>query len=363
MHYAKYTKGDWVKLVVPTKVFPKLILKRFGNLYEKIISKENIELAYQKARRGKTCQRAVKRVDNQKEAYLDALHESLKNKTFRTSPYKEKIIYEPKLRTIYILPFYPDRIVQHAIMNIIEPIWNSRLIFDTYACRKNKGQHAGSKRSMQFVKRNKYCLKCDISKFYPSVNHDILFEIVKRKIKCPDTLNLLKEIITSVVGEKNVPIGNYLSQWFGNIYMGELDQVMKHKYKIRDYIRYCDDFLLFSNDKKFLRQLQVIIPEYLAKNLKLKMSKCDLIQTTQGIDFLGYRHFPQGYILVRKTTAKRIKRRIKALPWKVRHGIITPATARSVIASTSGWLKWANAHHFSIALKLAKLLEEVNAYK
>lgn len=338
-------------------------MKRHGDLYRKIISEENLKLAYQKSRKGKAWQRNVKEIDQRQEYYLSELLRILQNKEYKTSQYKTKMIYEPKVRTIYILPYYPDRILQHAIMNVLEPIWDKLFIYDSYACRQGKGQHKGSLRCMQFVKRNKYCLKCDISKFYPSVNHEKLLKIIKRKIKCKDTLVLLEEIINSIEGESNVPIGNYLSQWFGNLYMNELDQLIKHKYHIKDYIRYCDDFLLFSNSKEKLNQMKLIIEKFITEQLKMKLSKCDLFPVTQGVDFLGYRHFPQGYILLRKTTAKRVKKRLKSLFWKVKHKKISKESAISTIASTKGWLRWANTHNMSLSLKIMELETEIKEYE
>lgn len=338
-------------------------MKRHGDLYRKIISEENLKLAYQKSRKGKAWQRNVKEIDQRQEYYLSELLHILQNKEYKTSQYKTKMIYEPKFRTIYILPYYPDRILQHAIMNVLEPIWDKLFIYDSYACRQGKGQHKGSLRCMQFVKRNKYCLKCDISKFYPSVNHEKLLKIIKRKIKCKDTLVLLEEIINSIEGESNVPIGNYLSQWFGNLYMNELDQLIKHKYHIKDYIRYCDDFLLFSNSKEKLNQMKLIIEKFITEQLKMKLSKCDLFPVTQGVDFLGYRHFPQGYILLRKTTAKRVKKRLKSLFWKVKHKKISKESAISTIASTKGWLRWANTHNMSLSLKIMELETEIKEYE
>lgn len=338
-------------------------MKRHGDLYRKIINEENLKLAYQKSRKGKAWQRNVKEIDQRQEYYLSELLHILQNKEYKTSQYKTKMIYEPKFRTIYILPYYPDRILQHAIMNVLEPIWDKLFIYDSYACRQGKGQHKGSLRCMQFVKRNKYCLKCDISKFYPSVNHEKLLKIIKRKIKCKDTLLLLEEIINSIEGESNVPIGNYLSQWFGNLYMNELDQLIKHKYHIKDYIRYCDDFLLFSNSKEKLNQMKLIIEKFITEQLKMKLSKCDLFPVTQGVDFLGYRHFPQGYILLRKTTAKRVKKRLKSLFWKVKHKKISKESAISTIASTKGWLRWANTHNMSLSLKIMELETEIKEYE
>ena len=338
---------------------PIHFMKRHGNLFEQIISVENIRLAYLRARKGKGWQNTIQNFEKDLDANITKIHESLANKTFTTSPYKTKLIYEPKKRVIYRLPFNPDRIVQHALLNVIEPIWDGLFIHDSYACRSGKGMHAGSKRTMEFVRKNRYCLKCDISKFYPSIKHDILFEIVQRKIKCKDTLWLLKDIIYSIGDNTNTPIGNFTSQWFGNLYMNELDQLMKHKYHIKHYIRYCDDFLLFHDDKKFLGEMAVIIEEFLREKLRLTFSKCDLFPVSRGVDFLGYRHF-RGYILVRKSTAKRTKKRIKRLPVLLAKNKISIDQYRSSLASTMGWLKWSNSYNLRRSLKIDGLMEVCN---
>lgn len=338
-------------------------MKRHGNLYEKITDRANLEYAFDMARKGKTWQSKVKQADKNRQVLLDELEKSLREGTYKTSTYREKTIYEPKQRTIYILPFYPDRILQHAVMNVIAPIWDKLFIDDSYACRTGKGQHAGSKRCMQFVRRNKYCLQCDISKFYPSINHRVLLHIIAKKIKCKCTLKLLEEIITSIPGEANVPIGNFTSQWFGNLYMNELDQALKHGYKVRDYIRYCDDFLLFGNDKAQLNELAAIIKTYCRDRLKLKLSKCSLYHTSQGVDFLGYRHFPDGKILVRKSTAKRMKKKIKALRWEIKHGVKTKESALSTVASIEGWLKWSKSYNLRQSLHLEELKEAIKDEK
>ncbi len=336
-------------------------MKRHGRLFEKIVDPENIELAFSKAKRGKTWQDSVKEVEKDKAAKLEAIRRSLIEGTFTTSPYKIKIIHEPKERQIFILPFYPDRIVQHAIMNIIVPIWDAMMIKDSYACRKNKGQHAGSKRCMQFVRRNSWVCQFDISKFYPSVNHEKLMEIIKRKIKDARVLSLFRDIIDSIKSESNVPIGNYTSQWFGNLYLNELDQLVKSHYHVRDYLRYCDDFLIFGNDKADLKHLANEIEAFVRDELRMKLSKKELYPTSHGVDFLGYRHFPSGKILLRKTTATRVKRRMKALPWEIKHGRITKEQARGKLASAHGWLKHANAHHLRLAIGLDKLKAELEA--
>ncbi len=317
---------------------------------------DNLRLAYRNARKGKSWLYAAKKFERNAEENLLTIQRSLAEKTFHTSSYKTKIITEPKIREIYILPFVPDRIVQHALMNIIEPIWERLFIFDSYACRKDKGIHAGSRRTMEFVRKNNYVLKCDISKFYPSIDHDVLFDIVQRKIKCKDTLWLMKDIINSVPNGKNVPIGNYTSQWFGNLYLNELDQILKHQYKVKHYLRYCDDFCLFHNDKKFLNEMKFVIQEFADIKLKLRLSKCELFPVSEGVDFLGYRHF-RNYILLRKSTAKRLGKRLQILSNLYNAGRITIDHIRASIASSQGWLKWANTKNLKLAFQIDALTE------
>jgi len=323
---------------------------------------ENVQLAYHKAALHKSKHKGVIKTKNKLEERLEALRQSLINKTFTTSKYWEKIVYEPKMRTIYVLPFYPDRIVQHALMNLITPIWDNIFIYDSYACREGKGIHSGSLRTMQFVRRNKYVLKCDISKFYPSVDHDILLEIIKKKIKCPDTLWLIEDIIRSFPGGKNVPIGNYTSQWFGNLYMNEVDQYIKHdlqkKYGHIDYLRYCDDFCLFHDNKKVLNECRELLTIFIDEKLKLKFSKCDVFPVSRGVDFLGYRHF-DNYKLLRKSTTKRVRKRLTALPYLYEKKKITFEQFRSSVASTFGWFKHANTHNLQVNLQFKELMKYV----
>ena len=294
-----------------------MVMKRYGNLFSQIIDIENLKLAHKNARKGKTHYTDVKMVDSDPDRFLWTLHNSLKNKTFKTSPYVTKQIYEPKPRIIYKLPYYPDRIVHHAIMNVLQPVWDKTFIYDLYSAIPGKGLHAGSYRLRQFM-RNKentrYCLKFDISKFYPSINHDILTEMICKKIKCKDTLGLLGEIVRSPGGNENVPIGNYLSQYFSNIYLSEFDHWIKEKKHMRYYIRYCDDGVILHKNKNILLKLYSDIDNYLSDNLKLTLNpKTEIIDVDkQGIDFLGYRCFIE-YTLLRKQSALKFKKRIKSI--------------------------------------------------
>lgn len=321
-----------------------IMVKRIGNLWNKIVNIQNIELAFDRAVRGKSNRRNVRRAKANKEKIVKQIYELLKSGNYKTSEYKTKKIYEPKERTIYILPLVPDRIVHHAIMNVLEPIWDARLINNTYSCRLGKGQHKGSQKVMQYIKYYKFVLKNDISKFYPSINHEILKQVIRRKIKDERVLQLLDGIIDSVEGESNVPIGNYLSQWFGNLYMDSLDRYITQELGFKAYIRYCDDFIVFSESKHRLSALNQLIKEFIHDKLKLKLSRSSIFNVSRGIDFLGYRHFP-SYILIRKSTVKRMKRRLLRIPYQLKHKIITMEQAVSKLASFDGWTKHANCHN------------------
>ena len=327
-------------------------MKRHGNLWDKIIDPDNLYLAYRKARKGKAWQKGILEFEKDVEGNLLKLQKMLCKGEFTTSEYRSKTIYEPKEREIYILPFYPDRIAQHALLQVVAPIWDNLMIHDSYACREGKGMHDASRKTMRHVHNYKYCLKCDISKFYPSIDHNILMDIIENKIKCKPTLTLLEDIVRSFGGGKNTPIGNYTSQWFGNLYMNELDNNLKQKHGVKTLIRYCDDFVMFSDSKQELQDLKRHIKRFLKDKLDLTFSKWSIFKVVQGVDFLGYRHFPDK-ILLRKSTAKRVMKRIKALPKLLMTGEITFDQYKSSIASTKGWLKWANTYNLKLNLKLA----------
>ncbi len=321
-------------------------MKRIGNLWEKIVTEENIELAYQKARKGKSSRRFVHKVQLNKKELLDKLRTSLNDGTFTTSPYKIKKIYEPKERDIFILPFYPDRIVQHAIMNVIAPIWDNRFYHHSYACRIGKGQHAASRYIHPFVKQYQYYLQGDIRKFYPSINHEIMMSIVSEKIKDKKVLALFSNIINSIPGNTNVPIGNYTSQWLGNLYLNKLDSYITRNLPVHGYTRYNDDFCIFANSKEDLNVCKEKIRQFLKNHLALSLSKEHVTKCSLGIDFVGYRHFPK-YILIRKKTVKRVKNRIDMLRYQVQAGLLSESKLSNSLASTFGWLKHANSRNLT----------------
>ena len=211
-------------------------MKRYNNLFEKVCSMENLELADMNARKGKKKKWGVVIHDRHREENLKNLQRQLLNGTFKTSEYHTMVVHEPKERLIYKLPYYPDRIVHHAIMNVLEPIWVGSMTADTYANIKGRGIHACSENLKHVLyidpKGTRYCLKVDIRKYYPSIDHELLKKEVRRKIKDARLLALIDEIIDS---EKGLPIGNYLSQYLANVYLSNLDHRMKEVHRAPYY--------------------------------------------------------------------------------------------------------------------------------
>jgi len=295
-------------------------------------------------------------VDANPENYFTRIRAMLVNKTFRTSRYKAMVKTESgKRRDILKLPYFPDRIVHHCIVQVLEPTWNKSLIRDTYACIPGRGIHDGVRRIQETLRDREgtaYCLKMDVRKFYPSIDHDILKSILRRKIKDQDVLDLLDEVIDS--SEGGIPIGNYLSQHFGNLYLSGYDHWMKETQQCRYYFRYCDDVVVLDSSKERLHELRLRTREYWAERLKVSLKENWQVfpVAVRGIDFLGYRFFP-GYTLLRKRTALRFKRKMARIKrdWLR----MKPVSVLSTVMSYEGWLRHANCLH----LKKAHIGQEV----
>jgi len=308
-------------------------MKTYRHLWDEFISAENFNLAVKKAVRSKKKRRSTKRFLRNADEKIEKLRCLLQSGEYKTSPYSQFVVYEPKKRQIYMLPLYPDHIVHHALMNILGPIWQKIFIYDSYACVPGRGLHAASKRCAQFVRRNKYVLKCDIRKYYENINHETLLRIVSRKISDARILELLADLIMSHGCGCGLPIGNLTSQWLGNLYLHDLDMFVKHQLHVQDYIRYCDDFCLFSDDLGLLNVWAKKLREYLRDNLQLEFSKCFTAPTSLGIDFIGYRHFNK-FIILTRAGAKRITEKFV----RIIAAHDTSAAARSQLASYNGWL-------------------------
>lgn len=280
-------------------------MKRHGNLYEKIYSLENLRLADKIASRGKSKQPGVIEHRKNAESNILELHESLKKGTYKTSEYYCFILKEKKEREIHRLPYYPDRIVHHAIMNILEPILLDTFTSNTYSCIKKRGIHKALRdvgKALEDVDNTVYCLKLDIKKFYPNIDNGILKLLLRKKFKDYKLLNLLDEIIDSRVG---IPIGNLLSQWFANFYLTYFDHWIKEKVKVQYYFRYCDDLVILHKDKKYLHILRRLIDEYLAQHLKLEVKGNWQVFSIaiRGLDFVGYKSY-HDYTRLRKSIKK-----------------------------------------------------------
>lgn len=330
-------------------------MKRINNLYPLIYDIDNIELADKKARKCKEKRYGVARHDRNHHEENVELSNQLKNRTYRTSKYSNYKIYEPKERTISRLPYYPDRIIHHAIMNIMEPIWVKIFTADIYSCIKHRGIHTLVKKLRKDLDIDpdgtQYCLKMDIRKFYPSLDHDILKAIIRKKIKDKDLLWLLDEIIDSAEG---VPIGNYLSQFFANLYMAYFDHWIKEELKVKYYYRYADDIVLLSNSKEQLRSWLLAIKVYLTNVLHLKLKDNYQIYPvdSRGIDFVGYKLY-HTHTLLRKS----IKYKMFKLIRRYKENKITLEDLKQRLASYFGWLKYCDSKNL-----LKKIYQETGLW-
>jgi retron-type reverse transcriptase len=324
-------------------------MKRYGNLFERICDLENLHNAYNICLRGKRLKRDVLGFTFNLSHNLLALQQALKSKTYEVSDYFSFHVFEPKKRLIQALPFR-DRVVQQALCLIISPLIEKSFIFDTYACIKNKGTHAGSNRLQHFLKKAQdqwarpYCLKCDIASYFNSINHKILLELFEHKIKCKDTLWLIEKITNSNNEETGIPIGNLLSQLSANLYLDVLDGHIKHKCKITYYLRYMDDFCILHSNKIYLKHLKDEIALFLEENLKLRFNnRTDIFPVSQGIDFLGYRTW-ETHRLLRNKSKNRMRRKLRKYRKLYSEDNIKLSDVNASIQSWLGHCKHANTY-------------------
>jgi retron-type reverse transcriptase len=308
--------------------------------------------------------------------YTDKLEENLielQNQliwhTYKVGRYNIFYVYEPKKRMIMSLQF-KDRVAQHAIYTQLNPYFEKQFIFDSYACRVGKGTHRAVNRLHNWMKQTDrkpqkwYYLKLDISKYFYRVDHEILMDILKRKIADKELLDLLSIIINcedthfglplgadvgnvaydELLGEVGLPIGNLTSQMFANLYLNELDQFCKHKLKLKYYIRYMDDIIIMHHDKKFLERVKQEIAAFLEDNLRLQLNNKTCIRpTSMGVEFVGFRIW-STHIKLRKKTAKKMKRRLKYLFGAYAAGEIDRETLERSIASYNGIMQHFNSN-------------------
>jgi len=314
-------------------------MNSYNNLIDKIVSKENMELAYKRTSNAKRMTWGYLEFKEYKQINLDLLAKEMASGEYKIGGYREFVIYEPKPRLISALDF-KDRLVQHAVVAIIEPIFEATFLPSTFACRKGLGTHAGVKYiQAQLRKENapKFYLKTDFSKFFPSVDHNILLEMVDKKITCERTLKIIKEIIKP--NEVGIPIGSLTSQLFANVYGSKLDMFIQHELKCKQWARYMDDVVILDNDKNRLLDYFSKIKEFSESNLKLKISKWHCGKTSNGINFLGYRIW-KTHKLLRKDSVTRAKRKIK---YYITHNKLLDLD--KFAAAWAGHARWANTNN------------------
>ncbi|MBR8829072.1 MAG: RNA-directed DNA polymerase [Gomphosphaeria aponina SAG 52.96 = DSM 107014] len=315
-------------------------MKRYGNLWEQITDFSNLISAAQKAQKGKRFRDNVLAFNYNLEQEIFKLQTELKEKTYLPGKYKTFTVYEPKPRQISAAP-YKDRVVHHGLCNVIVPLIEPKFIADCYANRIGYGTHRALRRFTQFARSSKYILQCDIRKYFPSIDHEILKTLVRRKIKCQHTLWLIHQIIdgsnpqeeiilhfpgddllSPLARRRGLPIGNLTSQFLANFYLNDFDHFVKEQLKSRKYLRYVDDFALFSDDLAFLEAARSEIVKYLATlRLQLHPVKSQLFATKEGANFLGFRVLP-NCLRVRQENLRRGRRRTRRLILRSREGKI-----------------------------------------
>jgi RNA-directed DNA polymerase len=278
--------------------------------------------AWKEFRRGKMQKKDVLEFDFNLEDNIFELHERLADKSYRPDAYAFFYVRDPKLRPIHKATVR-DRIVFQAIFRALYPIFDRHFIFDSYSCRFSKGTHSGVERLKVFIEkasqnysRRVFALKCDVRQFFYSVDHAVLLDLVKQEISESDAIELISIIIDSfhVSPGKGLPLGNVTSQLFANVYLNELDQYAKHTLKVKYYIRYCDDFVILSEDRPRLAGLVTKLGGFLSCYLKLALHprKVEIRKLSQGIDFLGYVALPH-YSVLRTKTKKRMFKKLSLL--------------------------------------------------
>ncbi|MFC1736713.1 reverse transcriptase domain-containing protein [Candidatus Hydrogenedentota bacterium] len=335
-------------------------MKTFKNLYPKLCTFEHLRRAYYKARKNKRCKPYTCAFDYNLEREILTLQSELKDKTYTPGIYNNFTVYEPKKRIISAAPFR-DRVVHHALVDVLTPIYEPRFIHDSYACRVGKGTHRAINRCQEFMRKNTYFIHLDVVKFFPSIDHDVLTGIIRKHVRDKDIMWLISQMLTSGLAIEHhdrgpayfpgddlfactrlrgLPIGNLTSQFFANVFLNEFDIFAKEKMHCKFYVRYADDASLFSNDKKYLAKCREECAVFMSKlRLALHLEKAHVRRSRDGVRFLGFRIFPTHRLLDRRNV-KRFRRKLDRMSEDYRVGSIELSEVK---ASVQGWI--AHAAH------------------
>jgi len=328
-------------------------MKTYRRLFDSVTAFPNLLLASKLAQRGKRFRYETACFNFGLEKDLVKLQEELISGAWTPGAYHSFTVFEPKERPIVAAP-YRDRVVHHALHNIIEPVFDAGFMGDSYACRDGKGTHAALDRAQDFLRLSRFVLQCDVRKFFFSINHETLRSIISRKIGCARTLAVIYKIIASG-GSVGLPIGNLTSQLFANAYLNELDRFVKQGLGRRRYLRYMDDFLIFGDCKSELADIKIKIAGFLEDRLQLKLkeTKSVIHHAVNGVSFLGFRLFPCHRRLTGANVAKFVKH-FKALRADRRGGTVG---FQEMNASVRAWV--AHAEHGNTWNLRAKILSGV----
>jgi RNA-directed DNA polymerase len=286
-------------------------MKRFGNLFDRVVAFDNLLLAADKTLRGQKHKPSAARFYYDLEPELLRLQEELENGSWQPRPYRVFTICEPKPRQICASDLR-DRVTHHALCNVLDPIFERRMIHDSYACRVGKGSHAAIARAQQFSRRARCYLQCDVRKYFATIEHETLKTLLRRILKDKRLLDLLDRIIEhappGAEPGRGLPIGNLTSQYFANFYLGELDHFVKEQLRIAGFLRYMDDWLIFGDEKAALYEVLAAVRRFLRERLKLELKEeaVRIAPVSEGISFLGFRVFP-GRIHVGRDRWSRFK--------------------------------------------------------
>lgn len=322
--------------------------KKIRNIWDKNLSYEKLMQAHKLSRKGKGYRKDIILFNLKQEEYISWLYENLKNGTYKHGEYTAFYIYEPKVRKIE-KSRYIDRIVHRWLVdNILKPYYIPRFIDKSYACIEDRGMHKACldmQEMMKHCKRtwnNYYILKMDVAKYFQNIDKGILLKILKRSIEDKNVIDLIKKIIYSNEGNKGLPIGNYTSQMFANIYLNEVDQYIKHNLKVKYYSRYMDDSILLVKTKQEAIETLEKIRKFLKENLGLELnSKTQIFKSKQGVNYCGYK-INEYRLKIREKGKRKLKNKIKELRYKVKIGKISNKEAKKYIAGHLGYIQIAN---------------------
>lgn len=341
-------------------------MKTYNKLYKKLYSTANLNLAFKKARKGKSKRNYVINFESNLEKNIAILQRDLRLKKYNPTKLKKFIVRDPKTRTIHS-SIFRDRIVHHAIVNLLNPIYEKIFIYDSFASRKFKGTHKAVERFEYFINKvssngqkinqpfnnnsiKGYVLKIDIKHYFATIDHNVLLNILKKNIQDEDLIWLIEIVINNFRNQskgKGLPLGNYTSQFFANIYLNHLDYFVKHKLKAKYYIRYVDDFVILHKNKDVLVEYLNKIEKYL-KFLKLELhpDKSELHALRNGITFLGYSIF-YHYRLLRQRNIRYFRKRLDEKLEFYRSGLINEKELKGFIDGWNGYSNFANSHNFN----------------